>query len=133
MGSSRSRSRNKHRLDGISCTFKIVADAFDGKALLKHESVNITLFTEQRGLASQISEYPSFDHRGDSSNVLTNDPSGPDFANNAEHLRPEVTCVFLPPPLSCIGKRLAGEASGKDVNTSPVLSEVGFGDIFITV
>ena len=131
MGSPTSRSRNKHRLDGISDGFEVAADAFDGKGLFEFVSVKSWTLAEQSLFTSQISENPSFDHCGDSSNVLTNDPSGPDFANNAEHLRPEITLVFSPTPLSGVGKRLAGKSSGEDVDSSAPVAEVRFFDVFI--
>ena len=99
VGCANSRSRNKHRLDGISEMLKVFADAFDGVGLVKFVSVKFVTLREQRGIASQRSEYPSFDHSGDASNILTDNPSGPDFVNNAEHFRPEVTLVLSPPPV----------------------------------
>ena len=132
MGSSDSRSRNKHRLDGISEAFQVLADSFNGEGLLKFVSVKVVTLLEESGFASQVSKYPSFDHSGDSSNVLTNNPSGPDFVNSSQHLRPEVTLVFCPPPTPCVGKRLAGEASREHVDAPPPLSKVCFCDVFIT-
>jgi hypothetical protein len=38
---SNGTSRNKHRLDGISVTFKVVADALQGKGLAQSVSSNI--------------------------------------------------------------------------------------------
>jgi len=52
-------------------------------------------------------------HLDDTSNILSDDPSGPCFGNNAQHLRPEVTVICLASSLSGAGKRLAGEAPGK--------------------
>jgi hypothetical protein len=46
VGSSDSRSRNKHRLDGISEAFKVFADPFDGEGLLKFVSVNAVTLAE---------------------------------------------------------------------------------------
>ena len=132
MGRSDSRSRNKHRLDGISDVLEVLADPFDGEGFSEHVSVNCVLFSEKSSLASQVSEYPSFDHSGEASNIFTNDPSGPDFVNNSQHFRPEVTLVVSPTPFSSIGKRLAGKSSGKDVNSSAPLSEICFRDVFIT-
>ena len=131
VGSADSRSRNKHRLDGISDTLKVSADSFEGKGLVKFVSVNVVTFREERGIASHVRKYPSFDHSGDSSNVLTNDPSGPDFANSPEHLRPEITVIVSSSSLSGIRKRLAGEASGEDINLSSPFSKVCFCDVFI--
>ena len=132
VGSADSRSRNKHRLDGISEMFKVSADSFDGEGLSQGVLVNIVTLSKESGTASQVSAYPSFDHSGDSSNVLTNDPSGPDFANSAEHFRPEVTVVVPASPLSGIGERLAGESPGEYVDPSPPFGEVRLCDVFIT-
>jgi hypothetical protein len=52
-------------------------------------------------------------HIDDSSNVLTNDPSGLGFRNNSEHFRPEVTVILLASTLPGDRERLAGEAPGK--------------------
>ena len=133
VGSSDSRSRNKHRLDGISKTLKVSADSFDGEALAQLVSVKSVTLSEQSGIASHRSEYPSFDHSGDSSNVLTNDPSGPDFVNNPQHLRPEVTLILSSAPLSGVGKRLAWKSPGEDVNLSSPLSEICLCDVLITL
>ena len=78
---------------------KVFADAFDGVGLVKFVSVKFVTLREQSGFASQVSTYPSFHHSGDSSNIFTDNPSGPDFVNNAEHFRPEVTLVLSPPPV----------------------------------
>ena len=110
---------------------KVFADAFDGVGLVKFVSVKFVTLREQSGFASQVSTYPSFHHSGDSSNILTDNPSGPDFVNNAEHFRPEVTLVLSPPPFSGIGERLAREASGEDIDASPPLFETCFRDVFI--
>jgi len=107
MGSSDSRSWNKHRLDGISDVLEITADAFDGKGLSQSVSVNSLHLSEKSPLPTHVSEYPSFDHSGDSSNVLTNEPSGPDFVNSPKSLRPEVTLVGCPPP-SYLHRKKAG-------------------------
>lgn len=79
MGSPTSRSRNKNRLDFVSDGFEVFADAFDGEGLSEFVSVKVVVLAEQSCFTSHFSENPSFDHSGDSSNVLTNDPSGPDF------------------------------------------------------
>lgn len=131
VGSADSRSRNKHRLDGISETLKVSADSFDGEGLAHGVLVNIVTLSEQSGTASQVSAYPSFDHSGDSSNIFTDNPSGPDFVNNAEHFRPEVTLVLSPPPFSGIGERLAGESTGEDIDPSSPFLETCFRDIFV--
>jgi hypothetical protein len=52
-------------------------------------------------------------HVDDSSNVLTNDPSGPGFRNNSKHLRPEITVIRLALSLPGTTERLAWETPGK--------------------
>jgi hypothetical protein len=49
----------------------------------------------------------------DSSNVLTNDPTGSCLLDKAEHLRPEITVVSLRLLSSCDRERLAGEAASE--------------------
>ena len=49
-------------------------------------------------------------HVDDSSNILTNDPSGPEFLYNSEHLWPEVTVIFRASSLPGNTERLAGES-----------------------
>lgn len=132
MGSSDSRSWNKHRLDGISDFLKVSADSFDGKGSSVSVSVNSIHLSEKSPLPTHWSEYPGFDHSGDSSNIFTNEPSGPDFVDNAESLRPEVTLILSPPSFSCVGKRLAGEPCGEDVDFPAPLTEVCLCDVFIT-
>ena len=131
VGCANRRSRNKQRLDGVSKTLKVFADAFDGEGLFKFVSVKFVILLEQRGLASQRSENPSFHHSGDSSNILTDNPSGPDFVNNPEHLRPEITVISRPPPFSGKTEGLAGESTREDIDASPPLFEICFRDVFI--
>ena len=54
----------------------------------------------------------------DARHVLTKDPTGPDFVNNAEHFRPEVTVIVLASALPGKAERLTGESSGNNVNCS---------------
>ena len=53
-------------------------------------------------------------HADDPSNILSNDPSGPELLHNAEHFRPEETVVLCASPLPGDGKRLAGEPAGDE-------------------
>lgn len=46
MGSSDSRSRNKHRLDGISETFEFFGNFFDGKGLFEVPVVKLLILFE---------------------------------------------------------------------------------------
>jgi hypothetical protein len=64
-------------------------------------------------LAFQVRTHLVECHVDDSSNVLTNDPSGPGLSNDSEHFRPEVTVIRLAFSLPGTTERLAGEAPGK--------------------
>lgn len=91
-------SRNKQRLDGISFTLKITADGLDDVFLPL--AVYRLILSEQRGLTSHVSRLAGLYHREDATNVLTNDPTGPDLVNGTEHVRPEVTAVLRAPSLA---------------------------------
>jgi hypothetical protein len=50
VGGSDGTSRNKHRLDGISVTFKVCADALQGKGLAEFvSSSKVVKRVEKRG------------------------------------------------------------------------------------
>jgi hypothetical protein len=67
-------------------------------------------------------------HVDDSSNVLTNDPSGSCFRYDSEHFRPEVTVICLALSLPGDGKRLTRESSGKQ-SCSPESGAVKVSDV----
>jgi hypothetical protein len=54
-------------------------------------------------------------HVDETSNVLANDPSGPDSRNDSAHLRPEISVVFRATSLPGVAEWLAGESSDDDV------------------
>lgn len=54
----------------------------------------------------------------DVSNILSNDPRGPQLLNNSQHLRPEVAVILLASALSGLGEWLAWEPAGNKVNCS---------------
>jgi hypothetical protein len=64
-------------------------------------------------------------HIDEAVNILTNDPTGPDFRYDTEHFRPECTVIFLALSLPGNAERLAGETSAYKVNWF----EVVFSDI----
>lgn len=69
-------------------------------------------------VAFQVSEH-LVEPQGDvTSNVLSNDPSGSDFANNSAHCRLEVARVIGAGSLACVAERLAWIASGDHVDRS---------------
>ena len=80
--------RNNHRLDGISDGFKVFADPVDSE--LSVLRLKLVTRSEQIGLAFQRSDVNGLYHREDASNILTNDPTRSDVANNAQHFWPEV-------------------------------------------
>ena len=103
-------SRNKQRLDGISFTLKITADGLDDVFLPL--TVYRLILSEQRGLTSHVSRLAGLYHLEDATNVLTNNPTGPDLVNGTEHVRPEVTAVLRALSPAGNGKGLAGESPG---------------------
>ena len=55
-------------------------------------------------------------HIDEASNIFPKHPTGPQFGNNAAHLRPQVAFIRKAPPFSCGGERLARESAGEDGN-----------------
>jgi hypothetical protein len=82
---SNGASWNKHRLDGISVTLKVVADTLHGKGLTQSVSSNSVCLVEQRPLSLHSRNLALLDHREDSSNVFSHNPSGLDFIDGAIH------------------------------------------------
>ena len=123
-------SRNKQRLDGISFTLKITADGLDDVFLPL--TVYRLILSEQRGLTSHVSRLAGLYHLEDATNVLTNNPIGPDLVNGTEHVRPEVTAVLRTSALAGDRKRLAGEASCENVDPSPSPAKIRSCDVCIT-
>jgi hypothetical protein len=54
--------------------------------------------------------------RDEPRHILSHDPTGPDFFNNAAHLRPEPTVIADASSLPGDGEGLAGEAAGEDID-----------------
>ena len=73
VGRTDGTSRNNKRLDGISRTFKTLADFVEGEPLLL--SVYVILL-EQIACASHVSLLAGLYHREEASNVFANDPRG---------------------------------------------------------
>jgi hypothetical protein len=128
---SNGASWNKHRLDGISVTLKVVADALQGKGLSQSVSSNSVCLVEQRPLSLHSRYLALLDHREDSSNVLSHNPTGPDCVDAAEHIRPEVAVILRASPLPGVTERLAGKAPCEHVDLSPPFGEVCCCDVFI--
>ena len=55
-------------------------------------------------------------HIDEASNIFPKHPTGPQFGNNAAHLRPQVAFIRKAPPFSCGGEGLARESAGEDGN-----------------
>lgn len=123
-------SRNKQRLDGISFTLKITADGLDDVFLPL--TVYRLILSEQRGLTSHVSRLAGLYHLEDATNVLTNNPTGPDLVNGTEHVRPEVTAVFRTLSPAGNGKGLAWKTSREDVDPSPSSPKIRSCNIRIT-
>jgi hypothetical protein len=59
-------------------------------------------------------------------NILSNNPSGPEFRHNSEHFRPEMAVILLASLLPGDTERLAGEPSANKVNCGEA-GGTGFG------
>ena len=103
----------KHRLDCISVTFEVVADAFKGKGLSQSVSLNRVSLSEQSERVLHVRNLALLDHREDASNVLSHDPIGLDFVDNTEHVRPEVAVICRASSLPGITERLARKAASE--------------------
>jgi hypothetical protein len=73
--------------------------------------------------ALQVSEYFIQAQSHESSNVFSNNPSGPAFPDKSKHFRPEVAGVVLRSLLAGLGEGLAGESSANKVRA-------GVGQVF---
>jgi len=69
-------------------------------------------------LGLQIRQRLVKSHPHEASNILTNDPSGVELFNNAQHFRPEVASISRPSALSCRGEGLTGETARDEVNVT---------------
>ena len=132
VGGSDTASWNKHRLDGISVTFKVVADALKGKGFSQLVSSNTVERVEKSWRTCHLRYLALLDHREDSSNVLSNNPIGSDLVNAAEHVRPEVAVILRAASLPGITEWLTRKSASENVDSSSPLGEVCCGDVFIT-
>jgi hypothetical protein len=119
VGGSDTASWNKDRLDGISVTFKVVADSLKGKGFSELVSSNGVTLVEKSCLTCHRRYLALLDHREDASNVFSNNPIGSDFVNAAEHVRPEIAVICRAASLPGITERLAREPSCEDVDPAP--------------
>jgi hypothetical protein len=61
-------------------------------------------------------------HADDPSNILSKNPSGPEFFDKTAHFRPEVTVIFRASSLPGNTKRLAGVSSANKVNWANIFA-----------
>jgi len=69
-------------------------------------------------LSFQVRKHVVEAHADVPSNVLSNDPSGPEFSHEPTKFWPEVTVIFLASALPGCGKRLAWVPAANNVNCS---------------
>ena len=73
-------------------------------------------------LTLQVREYFVQAQSCEPSNVLSNNPSGPEFPDNSEHFRPEMSGVVGSSLVAGMGERLTGKSAHNDI-------WIGFGEI----
>jgi len=69
-------------------------------------------------LSFQVRKHVIEAHADVASNVLSNDPSGPEFSHEPTKFRPEMAVIFLASSLPGSGERLAGVSPANNVNWS---------------
>lgn len=92
MWRSDTASWNNDRLDGISFTFKIVADGIDDIFLLKYRF--LVIFFILITFRFHVSFTTGLNHIGDSSNILANNPERSCLSYDSKHFRPEITVII---------------------------------------
>jgi hypothetical protein len=78
----------------------------------KYDREDFVAFTFQVS-AHRVENHP-FIPTNEAANVLRHDIGGASLSYDSKHLRPEISIVGCPGPLSCCTKGLAGEATRKD-------------------
>jgi hypothetical protein len=114
MWRSDTASWNNDRLDGISFTFKIVADGIDDIFLLKYRF--LVIFFILITFRFHVSFTTGLNHIGDSSNILANNPERSCLSYDSKHFRPEITVIIRSLSLSSDAKWLTRETSGEHVD-----------------
>lgn len=97
--------------DPISPVGRVFGDSWN------NERLNLVPFCFQ--VKAHLLEYQTLLNSKESRNILTNDPSWSEFANNPKHFRPEMAVVVRSFSSSGLGEWLAGEASREEVRRSP--------------
>jgi len=67
-------------------------------------------------LSLQVRKHVIEAHADVTSNIFSNDPSGPEFSHEPIKFRPEVAVIFLAPSLPGGGERLAWVSAANNVN-----------------
>ena len=129
VGSTDGTSWNNEWLDGVADSLKTLDDFVKDELL--SEFVYRLMVSEQIGFLTHLNRHSGELHRGDSSNILANEPSGSDLLNAAEHERPEVAVVLRASSLPGITEGLAGKASCEDGDLPPPFAEICLCDVFI--
>jgi hypothetical protein len=101
-------SWNNDRLNLVTDSLEVPTDPVKDNCVLVFSTRTVI------GVALHASITLSDFHAPDSSNVLTNDPSGPGFLYDSEHFRPEVAVIVLAKSFPGAGKRLAWKSPGKE-------------------
>jgi hypothetical protein len=105
-----------------------------GKGLSEFvSSSKVVKRVEKSGCTCQLRNLALLDHREDSSNVFSHNPSGPDLVDAAIHIRPEVAVIIRASSLPGIGEGLARKAACEDIDLSLVFCEVCCFDVFIRI
>jgi hypothetical protein len=105
---------------------------FDGEGLSVFVSTKGVFFVKESCLVCHFKNLAGLNHREDSTNIFSNDPSGSDLLNAAEHVRPEPAVIFRASSLPGITERLAGKSASENVDSSSPFAKICFRDVFIT-
>ncbi len=110
----------------VSLSFEVCTNTVEHSCRLQ---ISVCLFAFNSGayVHSKCTRWEC--HAGDSSNILTNDPSGPAFLHSTEHVRPEVTVILRASSLPSMTERLAWESTGEYIDPSSVSNKVCCCDI----
>jgi hypothetical protein len=82
-------------------------------------------------LISHLKSLTLLDHRCDSNNILTNNPSRSDLLYCSKHLRPEVAVIIRASSVSGMTERLTRESSRENIDAAAPFLEVCLCDVFI--
>ena len=80
-------------------------------------------------LSLQVRKHVIEAHADVTSNIFSNDPSGPEFSHEPTKFRPEVTVIFLASALPGCGKGLAWVSAANNVNWSVNVASFQFSHV----